>query len=248
MSDFVRECGPGPYTQHWINLECYRISELPWFFVGCGLWAIVYGIIVYRGFKLKWVEMPTLAAAGNIAWEFVWGFIHETNMGSLAVYLYQLWFAMDVVIFYLVWRYGFKQGFPPVLQRWQRAMFVGTALAWAVLIALYQWSGHEDRWIGATTAYAVNIPLSATYLFQLAHVRDVRGMSPWVAWLKMIGTLLNTVFMFIVFPNDYFLGAMGVIVWVLDMLYIFWLRARRIEQSKDPALPALTDPSPIDVQ
>lgn len=249
LDGFDRQCLPGPYTSGWFNLECYRAWELPFFFVGCGFWAIAYIVIIRNALKYKFVEMPAIAGAANISWELVWSFLLATNMGKLAEHTYKVWFVTDIAIFAALWFWGHKQGWAPSMRRNFRFLFVTAILFSGLYFLTYSSAGRHDHFIGSVTAYADNVLISVTYLFQLARLKDVRGMSPAVSWLKMIGTGLNTIFMMIVFPNDPFVWGMGISLWTLDMLYIFWLRQRRAEQAAGiEGVPRLDDLSPVDVQ
>ncbi len=249
LSGLDRQCLPGPYAAGWLNLECYRAWELPFFFVGCGIWALAYFVIIRNALKYKFVEMPAIAGAANIAWEFVWSFLLSTNMGKLAEYTYKIWFLTDIVIFILIWRWGDKQGWAPSMRRHFRLLFVVSILFLGLYFRAYHTAGRVDHYIGCVTAYADNVVISVVYLFQLARLRDVRGMSPLVSWMKMVGTGLNTIFMMLVFPTDPFVYGMGITLWTLDMLYIFWLRQRRAAQAAGiEGVPRLDDLSPIAVQ
>jgi hypothetical protein len=249
VDGFERQCTPGPYTSGWFNLECYRAWELPFFFVGCTIWAITYVVIIRNSFKYKFVEMPAIAGAADIAWEFVWSFLLATNMGKFAEYTYKVWFITDIAIFVALWTWGHKQGWAPSIARYFRPMFATAIVFLGIYFFTYSSNGRTDHHIGAITAYADNVMISVTYLFQLARLKDVRGMSPLVSWLKMVGTGLNTIFMILVFPNDPFLISMGVSLWALDMLYIAWLRRRRAAQAAGiEGVPRLDDLSPVAVQ
>jgi hypothetical protein len=101
-----------------VNLESYTPVELVLFSVGCYLWVIVYFIYIRNIIKLKFIEIPVFAAASNLGWEFIWGFIPPpTDMGLLLVWAYRGWFLIDIFIFYGVLRYGTKQITTPALQR-----------------------------------------------------------------------------------------------------------------------------------
>lgn len=249
LDGFARQCLPGPYTDGWFNLECYRAWELPFFFVGCGIWAIAYFVIIRNALRYQFVEMPAIAGAANIAWEFVWSFLLATNMGKFAEYTYKVWFLTDIAIFLTLWTWGEKQGWAPPMRRHFRALLVVSIVFLGIYFRAYHTAGRVDHDIGSVTAYADNVIISVTYLFQLARLKDVRGMSPTVSWMKMVGTGLNTIFMILVFPSDPLVYGMGITLWTLDMFYIFWLRQRRAAQAAGiEGVPRLDDPSPVGMQ
>ncbi|MBI5512966.1 MAG: hypothetical protein HY909_04315 [Deltaproteobacteria bacterium] len=241
------------------NLQCYGAWELPWFFVGCGLWAVLYVIIIRNSLKYKFIEMPMIALAASISWEFIWAWFYKTNMGHLAQFTYRLWFVVDIGLFVLLWLYGHKQGWAEAIRKNFRPALVFSVACWILFFFTYPVSDSNqfaypgryrtDHYIGAITAYVDNLVISAAYIFQLARMRDVRAMSPWVAWLKGIGTGLNTVFMFIVFTKDYLLQSMGLVVLILDLVYILWLRERRKAQAAGiEGVPRLDSLEPVEVQ
>jgi hypothetical protein len=53
------------------------------------------------------------------------------------------------------------------------------------------------------------------------------------AWLRMLGTGMNTVFMNIHYPDDYFLRLIATVSTVLDCtyIYLFWMRRRQLRQA-----------------
>lgn len=241
-------CYPGPYLDGWINFECYP-DHLFWFFGGCFLWVIAYGILIYNGFRFKFIEMPAIALAGNFAWEFTWSFLHDTNMGMLASRTYQLWFFIDIGILFMCLRWGHKQGWSEYFFRYFKRMMFVAILLWLALFYTYYASGYTDHYIGAITAIVDNVAVSALYIFMLQRIRDVRAMSPWVSWLKMIGTAMNMVFFFLVFPSDHFLHACAVVVFVLDNIYIVMLRQRRRAQAAGiEGVPLLSAEGPVQIQ
>ncbi len=249
LDGFERQCLPGPYAGGWFNLECYRAWELPFFFVGCGIWAVAYFVILRNAMKYKFVEMPAIAGAANIAWEFVWSFMLATNMGTFAEWTYKVWFLTDIAIFVALWTWGAKQGWAPPLRRHFRLVFVVSILFLGLYFRAYHSAGRVDHYIGSVTAYADNVIISVTYIFQLARLKDVRGMSPTVSWMKMVGTGLNTIFMILVFPGDPFVYGMGITLWTLDIFYIFWLRRRRAAQAAGiEGVPRLDELSPVEAQ
>jgi hypothetical protein len=241
-------CEPGPYLDGWINTACYP-DHLVWFFGGCFLWVIVYGILIYNGFRYRFIEMPAIALAGNFAWEFTWSFLNSTNMGLLATYTYRAWFFVDVGILLMLLRWGHKQGWSPFFFKYFKPTVFVAILMWGAMFYSYTLAGYTDHYIGAISAYLDNVAVSALYIFMLQRIRDVRAMSPWVAWLKMIGTGMNTVFMFLVFTQDHFLHTVAVVVFVLDCIYIVMLRQRRKAQAAGiEGVPLLGARGPVQVQ
>jgi hypothetical protein len=213
-----------------VNLESYTPVELVLFSVGCYLWVIVYFIYIRNIIKLKFIEIPVFAAASNLGWEFIWGFIPPpTDMGLLLVWAYRGWFLIDIFIFYGVLRYGTKQITTPALQQYFRPLIILTALSWGVIYYFFK-TGGFDTVIGANSAYIAQICISVLYLILILRQTDVALFSLSVAWLRMIGTGLISVFMFIHYTDNHLLHTLCVLCGVLDVTYLIVFIRKRINR------------------
>ena len=212
----------------WFNTVDYTYLELTLFITGCFLWVIAYAIIIKNIRKHKVVEMPFLAGCGNFGWEFVWSFIFRTNMGLVCVYAYRAWFFLDIYIFSNLLRYGDKQVSSPEMKQWFKPMCIFLTLAWAIATYTIKTTGYELV-IGAISAYTVNVFISGCYISLILRIDSLKGFSLAVAWLKMIGTGLNTIFMIIHFPTNSYLHFMGILVFILDIIYIYLFVKKRKE-------------------
>jgi hypothetical protein len=221
---------------HLLNTQKYHPFELFLFGGGCYMWVFVYAIYIKKIVKLKYIEMPVFAACGNIGWEFVWSFLlkPDPDMGSLILWCYRIWFFFDLFIFYSVLRYGAEQVMTTPIRKHFRPLAVVTAVGWGSVFYAMKRSG-LDTHIGANSAFVLNFVISLLYIFlflQQLQRRQVHQMSYAVAWLKMIGTGMNTIFMNIhpEYSGDYFLRLFAIMTTVLDCSYIFLLwRYRRLE-------------------
>lgn len=215
-----------------VNLQEYTPFELILFGGGCYLWVVVYAIYVKQIRHDRFIEMPVFAACGNIGWEFVWGFLAVTDMGPLLQWCYRIWFFFDLFIFASVLRYGGGQVLTPAVRRHFRPLAVFTAIAWAAAFYAMIRSG-LDTPIGANSAYILNLGISVLYIFVLLQHRSPERFSTAVAWLKMIGTGMNTVFMNIHPPyaDNYFLRFISILTTTLDCVYIYLLWRAKSESS-----------------
>lgn len=215
-----------------LNLEKYTVLELILFGGGCYLWVFVYAIYVRQILKHQFIEMPVFAACGNIAWEFVWGFVYTTDMGPLLVWCYRIWFFIDLFIFWAVLRYGWKQFYNPAFRKHFAPTHVALALAWGLFFWLMV-ASHLDTPIGANSAFLLNLTISGLYVMLVVGGKKDLILSWPVAWLKMIGTGMNTVFMNIhpEYAENYFLRYLSILTTVVDCIYIYLLwRRRRAER------------------
>ena len=218
-------------TEPLINTTDYTPFELFLFIGGCFLWCVVYAIYIINGKKYKFVEMPVFAAAGNIGWEFTWSWLHRTDMGLLLVWTYRAWFFLDIFIFADVLRHGRKQVSTPAILRYFTPIFVGAAIFWAIAVHFYVDAG-LDTTIGANSAYIAQMGISILYVILLLRQTSLEGFSWAVAWLKMIGTGMNTVFMCIhpAYASNHFLQFIAVVATTIDCSYIviFWQMKKRL--------------------
>jgi hypothetical protein len=111
------------------------------------------------------------------------------------------------------------------------------AVACAVGVATMVASG-LDTPIGATSAYIDNVALSSLYVIIMLRADDPHDFSLPVAWLKMLGTGLNTVFMCIhpAYAHNTFLRYLAILTGVIDCYYIYALTIRLRAQASAPAL------------
>ena len=221
-------------TEPLLNLKDYTPFELFLFAGGCFLWVVVYVIYIVNGRKYKFIEMPVFAASGNIGWEFTWSWLHRTDMGLLLVWTYRAWFFLDVFIFSDVLRHGRKQVTTPAIQAYFVPIFVAAAVFWAVAVHFFVQAGYDTS-IGANSAYIAQMGISILYVILLLRQTNLVGWSWAVAWLKMIGTGMNTVFMCIhpAYADNHFLHFLAVTATTIDCAYIaiFWQMRRRLAGS-----------------
>lgn len=209
-----------------LNLKDYTPLEQILFAGGCYVWVVVYAIYIKNIHQKKCIGMPVFAAAGNVAWEFVWGWIPpSTDMGPLLVWAYRIWFIFDLYIFYGVVRYGADQVMTPALKKNFRPLIIITALGWGVLFYFFKKEGFDTP-IGANSAYMAQMFISVLYVMLILRHPKLVWFSAPVAWLKMIGTGTNTIFMLIHY-DSHFLHALAVMSLIIDNVYIYlFYRAR----------------------
>jgi len=178
-----------------LNLRDYPMREMVPFLVGCALWVVVYVLYIRDAIKYRLAEMPMFAGAGNLAWEFLWGFAFRPDMGLLIVYGYRAWFFLDVFIFFLLVRHGAWQLARPGLRRHFVSLSVGSVLFWLVAYYFFIKERHDTS-IGANSAYIAQIFISVLYLMQVYCTDDIQRYSWPVVWLRSLGSGLTTVFMY----------------------------------------------------
>lgn len=204
-----------------LNLKDYTITEHIFFGVGCFLWIVVYYFTIRNIIKKQFIEVPFITVCGNIAWEFLWSWIFITNMGSLFVWGYRIWFFMDCFIVYGLFRYGYKQITIQWLKEKSHQIIIFGIISW--LAILYFYIKNYDAPIskmGAYSGFILNVLISGLYITQFLRLDNKTLFSLPVAWSKGVGTLLISVFCFLHF-TDWFLLSLCIVNAILDAVYIY---------------------------
>jgi hypothetical protein len=136
------------------------------------------------------------------------------------VWAYRAWFFLDLYIIAGVYRYGTAQIATPGLARHFKPLLVATVAGMTVLYYFFK-SGGYDTPIGATSAYIAQMFISVLYLTLLLRHQKFVWQSLPISWLRMIGTGLNTIFLFLHYPQLHFLLSLGVMSLIIDNIYIY---------------------------
>jgi hypothetical protein len=218
----------------WINTQEYTPFELFLFIGGCSLWVLVYLIWARNIVRKKYFELPIFASCADIGWEFTWSFLATTNMGLFLEWTYRSWFLFDIFLFIGLLLYGWKQYIVPQLQplKVHIPVCVLVTLFWVAAVYFMHVQG-LDTPIGARSAYLDQLCISFLYIPLMLRQKSLENYSFAAAWLRMLGTGMNTVFMNIHYPDDYFLRLIATVSTVLDCtyIYLFWMRRRQLRQA-----------------
>ena len=217
---------------YWINTKDYSTATLIWNGTGCFFWLITYAAMIRSIIKTKFVEMPFLIAAGNIAWEFVWSFCWHPTTGRFYALAYQGCFFLDCYIFWMMFKYGHKQIEIPLMKKYFKLILVGLAVIWLPLNYFYVKQGYDTP-VGANSGYILSLFISLLYPVLLLRT-DVSLFSPTVAWAKWIGTGCVTVSMFLMYPENYFVQVLGGACFVLDFCFGILL-TKKLKELKQKA-------------
>jgi hypothetical protein len=207
------------YTGAWFNTSQYPVPLLILFAVGCFGWVVAYVAIVRNALRNHFLEIPAGAVVANIAWEFVWGFLYPNELGRFFSWGYRVWFVFDLAIVYLLFRFGTRQVELPELKAVFRPACVFGIAAWAIGIYFFVGEGYDTGY-GAISGYVLNTMMSALYVVLILRHGHLQEFSLVVAWSKMLGTALLTVFNFIVQPGNPYLLLLCLLTLALDLLYI----------------------------
>ncbi len=204
----------------------YTLWENIFLLLGVVFWAYMYAVLLIEPFKKKFVEMPVFIACGNIIWEFLWGFVFQEPMGVILLWGYRLGFVLDIVIFYHVIRYGKKQISLPISDIGYRFLLAFLVVSWGILIYTFHQGGY-DLFTGSNSAYILSVIISGMYPILFLKMSNPSLFSYPVAWAKLLGNGFFTVFIFLYFPEQYFVQALGTIGTVADVYYVVIFKRQR---------------------
>jgi hypothetical protein len=223
----------------WLNTAKYSLPMLALFAVGCFFWVIAYIGTLQTIWKRQYVEIPAGAVVANVAWEFVWSFFYQPDLGRLFAWGYRSWFFLDVFITYSLFKYGPKQIVNPSLRRWFAPAAAFGIVAWALLIYFFKKNGYDTPY-GGISGYILNVMMSFLYLILLAQEQsDIADFSAVVGWSKMLGTGLLSVFNAILVPENEFLMTLCAVTFILDMTYV--VAFHRLKARRKAVAPALLE-------
>ena len=219
-----------PGADLWFNTVRYSVPALIVFGLGCVLWLIAYVAILYGVRKNKFVEIPAAAVVANVSWEFMWSFVYTGDTGRLLEVGYRGWVFLDFVIVYCLFRYGDTQVVTPALRKYFRPAVAFGIASWSAALYYFVREGY-DMSMGATSAYIINVMMSAVYITLLL-THGAEKFSLLVGWTKGLGTACFSVFMVMAPLHRYqeealadkgFLLTLCVVTLVLDAVYIMAL-------------------------
>lgn len=210
-----------PLTIVWFNTLEYTPIQLTSYLIGIGLWTIVYVFTIKNIFKNRFCEIPGAALSGKFAWEILWSFHAVPNMGFIFEIGYKLWLILDIVIVWGFFCYGYKQVISQVNQYF-RIYFILGILFWLITLYFFINDGF-DNLIGSNSFYVLNILMSVLYIFMFLRLENEykKLFSSVIAWTKCFGTGFISLMVYLKWPNNNWVTALGIICFLIDFYYIF---------------------------
>ncbi|MGI0016002.1 MAG: hypothetical protein ACREBU_21485, partial [Nitrososphaera sp.] len=147
-------------------------------------------------------------------------------------YVNYVWFATDIVIVFQALGYG-KTEFDRELPA--SFFYVGfllmLVLSFCGIVAItYEF----NDWDGKYAAFGQNLMMSVLFVSMLRRRNTVRGQSIYVAFCKMLGTLLPSVLFFLGFPSSVLLNFLYVSIFIFDLIYLILLFAKHKQLGINP--------------
>lgn len=203
----------------WINFCDYTPLQISLVLAGTILWNLAYFFIIRNGFRFQYIEMPCLAGSANFAWEFAWSFLIVTDMGKLFSMGLRGWFFLDILIFALLLRYGYKQITSPIVRPYHALIEWAVFLFW-IPVFYFFFQECYDTSMGATSAYVITVVMEAMFIYHFLQHPPGSVFQPAVGWCRFLGNAAMSMFVLLKYPSLSFLQLLALAVFILDLIYV----------------------------
>lgn len=189
------------------------------FIIGTGIfWSLAYVLIIRQSFKDKATGMPMTALCANICWEFIFSFVYplEGIKGMVAF----MWFLLDIIIVLQFIRYGKKEfGKSYSIKYFYPTLIIAMLLSFSVIfVSVSEFNDLE----GIYAAFSQNLMMSILFISFLLNRGNAKGQSLFIAFFKMIGSLIPAV-AFYIYYSSALINLLCVATLVFDMIYLVLL-------------------------
>jgi hypothetical protein len=210
-----------------VNLEKYSPLELILFGTAGAAWVVVYSAVIRGIFKHKFVEIPAAAVILNFGWEIVWGFFYRTDFGPLFQSGYRVWFALDLIIVWGLYKYGYKQvQGAPYRAKFFRPLVTLGIVSWTALLYLLVAEGYDTPQ-GLNSGFVTTIVSSTTYIVLFAHYPDWRVFSRTVVWATPVAIGFAGAFSLLALRDNPMLLTLWGATWACTFIYVIVYERRR---------------------
>lgn len=203
--------------------------------IGCALWGAAYLVVIISCARQKTYGIPLAAICMNITWEILSVFFWVAVRNEPAFHYADIaWLAMDLVIISQLLRFGKEQQTIRQIRDHFYPVVAGTLLL--AFLGQYTFPMTYNDQDGFVLAFIINMGMSILFVFMGFARPDLRGLSYSVAWLKMLGTLCESIMCVKWMPakhpeitNFSFFYFLYITTFLFDCIYIgqLWV-ARRV--------------------
>ncbi len=202
--------------------DTYSLWAMIFYYLGAVAWLATYVMIIRRMFKDKFVEFPVIVVTGNVVWEILGGFVIYPPLpfgGNILMWGWRLGAILDIIMLYGIFKYGAKQWRSPQLVKYHHWIVVFTFLAIGAMTYTYYQAGY-DLPMMFNSGMILNVVMSVLCINLFIAKPDYR-FSPYIAWSKFLASsVFFMIYLILATPDAYFAGVMGVICFILDIIYI----------------------------
>jgi signal transduction histidine kinase len=230
------------HLSYWFNTDVYSPLELTLVAVGSFCWVLAYTLLIRNARKRGFMEMPLFIGIGNLAWEGLYGFVfaEAMNFGAAIVWGVRIWFFLDCYMMYLSVKTAREEITTPIIRKHIVLLTGALLLIWLAFLTAMIVSGWDNVPFGAVSAvklggatgYVLNVGISLLFVVQYLRLYQTHPFSHGVAWAKMTGTGVTTIFFALIDPQNLVVLTCGSIAFITDITYITLLYTLREEQKK----------------
>jgi hypothetical protein len=200
---------------------------------GCVLWGAAYLLVIVTCFRQKTYGIPLAAICMNITWEILSVFFWVAVRREPAFHYADIaWLAMDAVIITQLLLYGRDQQTFAQIREYFYPVVAGTFIL--AFLGQYTFPMTYQDQDGFVLAFIINMGMSILFVFMFLARPDHRGLSYPVAWLKMLGTLAESIMCIKWMPakhpeltNFSFFYFLYITTFLFDCIYIAQLSSAR---------------------
>ncbi len=204
----------------------YNLYQIITLTLGMLIWTYLYVYVAYRGLKTKFVQMPLVLACGNIVWEFLWGFIFQSQYEVGVMIGVGSAFLIDLTIFYAIWRYGAAHCKEPFYAKNLKWLSIFGIALWVIVWWSFKAQGLDSDG-GGTSGNILNALIALFWVNQVITIKDFNLMSVRMGWVKLLADVFIALFMMSVFPDKYFSYLITWISVLFDAIYIYTYYRRK---------------------
>jgi len=216
------------------NNPDFSNAQIIIYFLGAFGWFISYMLVIRKIRLEKWVEFPAWAIAGNVGWEFLWGFVFELSFGGIFLqYLWRGGLLLDIYMLYAVYKYGKSQYNMEFIKKNFHLLVTGVLVSMTLLIYFFVEHGY-DLEMGFNSGMILNLIHSIGCLM-LFYEHPKRQFSAWIGISRFFGSsIFFFIYMLMYTPVQYFSITMLSITFIIDLYYIVQV----IKRNKTIVIPA----------
>lgn len=187
--------------------------------IGTGLfWSLTYIFILRKGFLDRAYGMPLAALCANISWEFIFSFVFPHGFPQRFIDI--VWFSLDAMILCQYIMFGRKEFEKYLPAKYFLQAFL-LALVTAFMVVIAAICEFNDV-MGKYTAFSSNIMMSILFIILLIQRGTTAGQSVYIAFFKMVGSLLPGIAFYIYFRSP-FITVLAVGDLLFDLIYLVLL-------------------------
>lgn len=167
-------------------------------------WALAYILIIIKCFREHTYGVPLLAACLNISWEAQMSVAPPESYPGLLKIGNHMWLIPDLLVLYLIYRFGRSAQSRLELKPFFFATLTGT-LVFSFFLVLTFRTYFNDPY-GVAAAFLLALIMSLLFILMAFDRPAGRGLSYGAAWLMMIGNVVAAVFCYYWWPMQFQIG------------------------------------------